>query len=80
MAERFRPVRLALHFNNPAPLTTISSRWSGQADLTRLSIRYDEQRHRAMEAMFEKAKARLHAGLHSHSDAHTHRQGGRHSH
>lgn len=46
----------------------------GLTYLDTLSIRYDDERHRAMKAMFERAKARLHARLHAHS------QGGGHSH
>jgi hypothetical protein len=40
--------------------------------LDTLSIRYDEERHRAMKAMFEKARERLHGRLHAHGHTHTH--------
>lgn len=52
----------------------------GLTYLDTLSIRYDEERHRAMKAMFEKARERLHSRLHAHSQAHSHGEGGRHSH
>jgi len=40
--------------------------------LETLSVRFDEQRHRAMKAVFERARAKLHSRMHAHGHSHSH--------
>ena len=42
----------------------------GLTYLDTLSVRYDEKRHKKMKAVYQQAKAVLHAKLHSHVHAH----------
>jgi len=44
----------------------------GLTYLDTLSVRYDEERHRKMKAIFERARALLHSRLHAHGAAHDH--------
>lgn len=44
----------------------------GLTYLDTLSVRYDQERHRKMKAMFERAKALLHARMHAHGHGHEH--------
>jgi len=42
----------------------------GLTYLDTLSVRYDEERHRRIKAVYERAKAKIHQQMHKHSDAH----------
>jgi hypothetical protein len=44
----------------------------GLTYLDTLSVRYDEARHRKMKAVFQKAKAHIHARMHAHGQGHSH--------
>jgi hypothetical protein len=47
----------------------------GLTYLDTLSVRYDEERHRKMKAVYERAKAAIHARMHAHGHGHHHGRG-----
>jgi len=44
----------------------------GLTYLDTLSVRYDEERHRKMKAVYQRAAAAIHAKMHAHGHSHSH--------